>query len=457
MAERLIRCARLLTPDGWRQDVTLVTDADGMIQDLMMGGPARVDLELAGVVIPGMPNLHSHAFQRAIAGLTGRPSGGAGGDHFWSWREAMYRVALQVTPDQLHAIASWLYADMLRAGYTSCAEFHYLHNAPDGRPYDDAAEMSHQLIGAAQAVGLPLTLLPVWYRWSGMNCAPPADEQRRFVLGVDAYRSLVESLQDMARDRADVHIGIAPHSLRALDVDSLGEALQAATPSMPVHMHVSEQPAEVEACQQALGARPVEWLLANVDLGPRWCLVHATHTTADERVAAARTGAVAGLCPSTEGDLGDGFFEPVHWFESDGALGIGSDSNLVLSPTEELRWLEFGARLRSGRRLVIGDGHTANGRLLWQWAAEGGGQALGQPLGEVAVGHRADLLEIDDGHPLTVGRDADAVVDTWVFSGEHALLRRVLVGGRVRVEQGHLPQAASLETAARRAMSALMT
>ena len=432
---------RALLADGWRENLRLELDSGGLITGLGSGPPQPGDDRLEGPVIPGMPNLHSHAFQALIGGLTGRRA--AGRDSFWTWRERMYDLAARVDPSQLQHCAAGVYMEMLRNGYTACAEFHYLHRAPDGRPYDHPAEMSERLLAAAGAAGIGLTLLPVLYRRSGFGADRVEGRQARFALGVDEYLRLVHHCRSRATGDPLLQVGVAPHSLRAVDRDDL-LALQGEFVAGPVHIHVAEQPREVEDCLHHLGARPVEWLLDTLPLDEHWCLVHATHTTPEEVARAAAAGAVAGLCPSTEADLGDGFFDAETWVAEGGAWGVGSDSNLRLSPGEELRLLEFGLRLRSGRRNVLATEGESCGRFLFTAAAAGGGQALGQPIGQIAPGFRADLVELEVRHPWLQGLAGDELLDTLVFAGGPELIRSVYVAGALRVRDGEHLDAGSL-------------
>ncbi|MDX1379845.1 MAG: formimidoylglutamate deiminase [Xanthomonadales bacterium] len=454
MTARAIRCARVLTADGWRDHATLQMAADGTIEAISETGSAA-DEHLSGIVVPGMPNVHSHAFQRQIAGLTARP--GPGPDHFWSWREAMYAAAQAITPAQLESLAGGLYAEMLCAGYTSCAEFHYLHHAPGGEPYPDRAEMGGRLLAAADSAGIGLTLLPVLYCRAGLDGAPLAPRQRRFENQPEGFLQLFEASRKHLRDNGLQFLGAAPHSIRAVSGEQLDEVLQGLPANIPLHVHVSEQPAEVRDAIEHLGARPLEWLLDGFPLDAHWCLVHATHADPDELQRAARRGAVAGLCPTTEADLGDGLFEAGHWLECGGAWGVGSDSNLRVAPDEELRLLEFGARLASGRRNVLTRDGQHTGRFLWEQAALGGAQALGQPVGRIEAGRRADLLELDANHPLLAARDPDAQLDTWVFAGTPDMVRSVWVGGHVRVREGRHLQDATLLPPYAAAVRALST
>jgi len=438
---RFIHLRSALLAHGWRENLRLELDSGGLITGLSEGPPQPGDDCLRGAVIPGMPNLHSHAFQAAIGGLTGRREGGR--DSFWSWRERMYELAALVDPSQLQHCAAGVYMEMLRNGYTACAEFHYLHRAPSGRPYDNPAEMSERLFAAAADAGIGLTLLPVLYRHSGFGAETVEERQARFALGRDEYLQLVRHCRSRAADDPLLQVGVAPHSLRAVDAGDFA-ALREEFEAGPVHIHVAEQPREVEDCLHHLGARPLEWLLDHLPVDEGWCLVHATHTTPEEAARAAATGAVAGLCPSTEADLGDGVFDAEAWVAASGAWGIGSDSNLRLSPGEELRLLEFGLRLRSGRRNVLASAGESCGRLLYASAAEGGGLALGQPVGRIAPGFRADLVELEDRHPWLQGLAGDPLLDTLVFAGGPELIRSVFVAGELRVRDGEHLDAGSL-------------
>ncbi len=360
----------------------------------------RADEHLAGLVLPGIPNLHSHAFQRAMAGLAERA--GPEGDNFWRWREVMYRFLAALAPEDVQAIAAQTYAEGLLHGYTAVAEFHYLHNAPDGSAYAEPAELSLRIAAAAEAAGIGLALLPVLYRQGGFGAAPPTEGQRRFVLGFDAYARLCQDMRRHAR------IGVAPHSLRAVAPDDLARAIALADalgPATPLHIHAAEQQREVADCLAWSGARPVAWLLDHAPVDARWCVVHATHVDASERARLAASGAVAGLCQTTEANLGDGIFPLRPYLAEGGRFGVGTDSNVSASPIEELRWLEYVRRLESRARNVseTRPGASVATALLGR-AATGGAQALGRPAGEIAVGRLADLVVLDTEHPSLVGR-----------------------------------------------------
>ena len=383
---------------------------------------------IPGLTLPGMPNLHSHAFQRAMAGLAERA--GPDGDNFWRWREVMYRFLAELTPDDIEAIAAQLYVECLRHGYTSIAEFHYLHNAPDGSRYADPAELSHRIMAAAQEAGIGLTLLPVLYCHSQFGGAPSTDAQRRFILTPDAYAALCQSLSGNTR------LGIAPHSLRAVTPEELADAISIAG-DRPIHIHVAEQEKEVADCVAWSGARPVAWLLDHAPVDHRWCLVHATHIDDGERRRLAASTAVAGLCQTTEANLGDGIF-PLRAFLADGGrFGIGSDSNVCTSPVEELRWLEYVRRLETRARNVtetrVGASVAAS---LYDRALAGGAQALGHSASAIAPGTNADLVVLDTEHPSLVGRTGNAILDAWLFSGNSTPVRDVMVGGDWVVRDG---------------------
>jgi len=455
VTQRQIHCRHVLTASGWRDDSLLELDGAGMITGLRVGVPAGDAVSLHGPVIPGMPNVHSHGFQALIAGLTGQRA--AGGDSFWTWRERMYEMAGRLDPEGLEQCMGGVYLRMLRAGYTSCGEFHYLHNGPDGQPYANPAELSERVMAAAQASGIALTLLPVLYCRSGFGADSVNDRQRRFATGVDGYLALLAACDAVASGNPLFRIGLAPHSLRAVDEASLAAVLQAAGPGRSVHIHVAEQKREVEEAVAALGARALEWLLEHCPVDARWCLVHATHAEPRELRRAAKTGAVAGLCPTTEADLGDGIFDAEYWLAAGGRFGIGSDSNLRLSAGEELRLLEFTQRLRSGRRNVLADAGHSCGRHLYERAAAGGARALGQPVGHIEAGCRADLVELEPDDPRLAGLRGDRVLDSYVFAGDERLVRSVWVAGRRVLEKGDHAAAARLESGFAQVMRVMRT
>jgi formimidoylglutamate deiminase len=452
-----------LLPEGWRENVRLsIDDASGDLvavevavdpADAALAGAERLD----GPVLPGMPNLHSHAFQRAMAGLAEAAELDPGS--FWSWRQVMYRFAQALTPDDLEAIAAQLQVEMLKAGYTAVSEFHYLHNAPDGRAYDDPAELALRILAAARRTGIGVTLLPVLYQTSGFGGLPPTAGQARFVLPVDRLLSLVARLAEEAAGDGQMRIGFAPHSLRAVPPGALAEALGGLgviDPGAPIHIHVAEQVLEVEDCLGWSGARPVQWLLDHAPVDQRWCLVHATHLIPREVHRVAASGAVVGLCPTTEANLGDGIFPLEEFQKSGGTWGIGSDSHVSVSPVEELRWLEYGRRLATLRRNVAPLPGRSTGAALWSRALEGGAAGSGRRIGRLANGHRADLLVLDGDHPLLYGRSGDRLVDALVFAGNVPLVRHVMVGGRWRVRDGHHAEEGSIAAAYARVLDRLL-
>ncbi|MBN8714949.1 MAG: formimidoylglutamate deiminase [Xanthomonadales bacterium] len=427
------RAGHAWQPNGWQADTSLAIDARGQLLEVASDVPATGSL--GDWVLPGMPNLHSHAFQRAMAGLAERRGGVE--DSFWSWRETMYGFAATIGPEELQAIAAQLYVEMLKAGYTHVCEFHYLHHQPDARPYAPAEAMSLALIEAAREAGIGLTLLPVLYMTGGFDGRALGERQRRFGHAVEDYLRLLEALHTHTAD--DLRVGIALHSLRAVPEVALREVLGSAVAQTgPIHIHIAEQLGEVQDCLAVRGARPVEWLFDHAGVDARWCLVHATHLTADEMQQIARSGAVAGLCPTTEGNLGDGLFPLPAYLDAGGVLGIGSDSHISISPVEELRWLEYGQRLHTHHRNVAarrpGD---SVGETLWREALRGGAQACGAPVGSLRAGARADLIVLDENSPLLAARDARSMLDSFLFAGNTPLVRNVMVGGYWQVRDFH--------------------
>ncbi|MGG5809572.1 formimidoylglutamate deiminase [Falsiroseomonas sp. CW058] len=447
--------AHALLPQGWAGDVLIEVDALGTIAAVTPGtraaaGTAR---RLSGHVIPGVPNLHSHAFQRAMAGGAERRSP-AGRDSFWTWRETMYRFVSRFTPEDAEAVAAQLYAELLEHGFTAVAEFHYLHHQPDGTPYADVAEMARRHLAAARRAGIGVTMLPTLYRHGGIFGLPPHEGQRRFLNDLDRFARIVEGVREECDGDPQCATGLAPHSLRAC------------TPAMirklsafdgPIHIHAAEQPREVEECVAATGARPVRWLLDNVEVDARWVLIHATHMQPGEVAALAASGAVAGLCPSTEASLGDGTFALPGYLAAGGRFGIGTDSHVGTAPNLELRQLETSQRLRDHARAVAtAEQNPHPGRTLLDAALAGGAQASGRPIGAIAPGMRADLVELDDTHPNLVGRGGDALLDAWVFGGQGSAVRTVACGGRVVVEAGRHVRSMAIRDAFGTAMRGLL-
>ncbi len=422
-----------LLPDGFARDVTISVEG-GVIMSVAQGMPARAEAERrSGLALPGMPNLHSHAFQRGMAGLSERR--GAAEDSFWTWREVMYRFLDRLDPDDVQAIAAQAFVEMLEGGFTALAEFHYLHHDKDGRPYGDVAAMAGAIAAAAEETGLGLTLLPVLYCYGNFGEAPPVHGQRRFVNDRDGYARLIEASEKALRPLPDSRLGLAPHSLRAVARDDLSW-LVALRPEGPFHIHVAEQMREVEDSLAITGRRPVELLLDTISLDERWCLVHATHLSEDERDAIARSGAVAGLCPITEASLGDGIFDGVRYHAAGGCFGIGSDSNIQIDAGAELRQFEYSQRLRDRRRALLAEKDASVGLALWRNACAAGAQACGRSIGRIAPGCRADIVTLDPDHPAVAGRSGEAMLDSAVFAANALPLRDVMVGGRWLVSEG---------------------
>ncbi len=446
-------------PLGWAPNVRVAVDADGDRRGAIsatQADAARDDTEYLGrYVVPGMPNLHSHAFQRAMAGLAERRKSTAppregenhkaavagrvqqDSDSFWTWRETMYAFASRVGPDDLRAIAAQLYVEMLKAGYTQVCEFHYLHHQPDGKPYAGPAAMSLALIEAAQEAGIGLTLLPTLYMTGGFDGRPLSERQRRFAFDVDGYLSLLRQLRKM--ENSTLRVGAALHSLRAVPADAMRAVLESGlVDQAPVHIHVAEQIGEVQDCLALRNARPVEWLLDHAPVDARWCLVHATHMTPQESARVAQSGAVVGLCPTTEANLGDGLFPLKPYLDAHGAIGIGSDSHISVSPVEELRWLEYGQRLATRHRnIAVSESSDSVGESLWSQALSGGARAAGVAVGalegadssEAHGAKRADLLVLDHDAPLLAARAPTNVIDSFIFAGNANLVRHVMVDG----------------------------
>ena len=441
---------RALVGAAWEEDVRITVDEEGNISEVRKNDKAEGAEKLGGPVVPGMANLHSHAFQRAMAGLT--ETRGSPHDDFWSWRELMYRFVERITPAQAQAIARQLYVEMLRHGYTAVAEFHYVHNDAAGRPYAPPGEMLQRHFEASREAQIAITLLPSLYAWSDFGAKPLQPRQRRFNAGAAFVLSLVETANKWAPHDPDVRVGVSPHSLRAADPASLHDlitGIKAMDGEAPIHIHAAEQTKEVHDCLAWSGRRPVAWLLENMPVDARWCLVHATHLEEGEMRALAASGAVAGLCPTTEGDLGDGIFALAEYREAGGRYGIGGDSHVSRDPAEELRLLEYFQRVTKRKRNVVTSEQSLSvGTTLGREAAAGGAQALGRRMGAIAPGLRADLVVLDavEGDPL----------NALIFSGERDLVRDVMVAGRWVVRDGRHPMADSAASAYRKVLQELL-
>jgi len=430
-----IHANEALLESGWARNVRVRLEG-GFIASVETDAAPQAADHRAGMLLAAPANLHSHAFQRAIAGLTER-RGADPSDNFWTWRKAMYAFLDALTPDDLEAITAFVQMEMLEAGYAANVEFHYLHHGPDGRPYDNLAEMSARIAAASDTTGIGLTLLPVLYQQGGCDGRPLGAGQIRFGNDINRFEALVELAGEALHALpADTRLGVAAHSLRAVSREGLAACI-ALKPGAPLHMHLAEQTGEVDEVLAAYGARPAQWLLANADLDARWCLIHCTQMTGGETRALAGTGAVAGLCPITEANLGDGIFNATTWLEGGGRFGVGSDSNVRISLSEELRQLEYSQRLRDRSRAALATRAKSAGRVLLEGAARGGAQAAGREAGAIAPGKLADLLALDTTHISFEGRSADLAIDSWVFAGDDSMVSDVWAAGRHQVRDGH--------------------
>lgn len=422
-----------LLPAGWARDVGM-TLANGRIAHLEIGATLEPGDERHAIAIPGMPNLHSHAFQRGMAGLTER--GSPAGDNFWTWREVMYRFALRVNPDDIEAIAAQLFIELLEAGFTRIGEFHYLHHDLDGTPYANLAETGMRIAAAAAATGIGLTLIPTFYAHNGFGGAPPSTHQRRFINDLDRFAKIFAASSTALADLDDARIGLAAHSLRAVTPEEL-VALIVIAGDHSIHLHIAEQMKEVEDCLHWSGARPVEWLLDHAPVDRRWCLVHATHMTAGESEHLAQSGAVAGLCPVTEADLGDGVFDALTYVGAGGVFGIGTDSNVLIGVADELRQLEYSQRLvHRARNLMSRAEGGSTARAVFDAALAGGSRALGVATADLAEGAAADIVTLDRHHPALIDRDGDAILDAFIFAGGQSAIDCVWRYGKKVVSEG---------------------
>ncbi|MFK3972125.1 formimidoylglutamate deiminase [Pseudomonas sp. NPDC087358] len=426
---------RALLPGGWANNVRFEVSADGLLTHVQADADREGAELINGPVLPGMPNLHSHAFQRAMAGLAevaGNPN-----DSFWTWRDLMYRLVGQISPQQLGVIARQLYIEMLKGGFTSVAEFHYVHQDTTGKPYANPDELALQVSQAAASVGIGMTLLPVLYSHAGFGGLAPNEGQRRFINSTESYLALQSRLQPIIGAQPAQALGLCFHSLRAVTPQQISDVLAASDRQCPVHIHIAEQQKEVDDCLSWSARRPLQWLYENVEVDQRWCLVHATHAQADEVALMAQSRAVAGLCLTTEANLGDGIFPAVDYIAQGGRWGIGSDSHVSLSVVEELRWLEYGQRLRDQRRnRLYRPDQPMVGRTLYDAALAGGAQAMGQAIGALEVGKRADWLVLDGNDPYLATASGDAILNRWLFAGGDRQVREVMVNGRWVIRDG---------------------
>ena len=426
MIQRKFHFTSALTSSGWQKDVVVSVDETGMIESVEAG--AKGGTLIKGIAIPAIPNVHSHAHQRLMVGLAEKA--GPGADSFWTWREVMYGFALKLSPDDLEAVAAQAYVEMLKSGFSCVGEFQYLHHQPGGSPYDEPAEMSLRCISAAEQAGIAITMLPTLYTYSGFGGQPSNASQRRFVNDAERFLEIYETLKSVCAAHPLRRLGISPHSLRAVTLELLKTVLNGIAGDARIHIHVAEQTKEVEDCLAWSGKRPVEFLLDSFDVSDRWCAIHATHMTDAETRRLAKAGVTAGLCPTTEANLGDGIFPADQFMKQGGAIAIGSDSQITISPAEDLRQLEYSQRLRDRTRNALASGPGAStGRTLLDAVLRGGVTCLDRFTGAIAVGKRCDIAVLDDGHPALIGREGDAALDTWIFSAGNAAVKDVIVGG----------------------------
>lgn len=421
---------KILLADGWANEKTLTIE-QGVITDIASGYVAGAE-RAKGVVIPGMVNCHSHAFQRAFAGFS--EQGSEGNDSFWTWRNIMYKFLGQLTSKDVQVIASQLYIEMLKMGYTRVAEFHYLHHEIDGQNHENLASMSKAIFDAAKVSGIGLTILPVLYRFSGFGPQAATEGQKRFINSVEQFNELVSDCFKLAQAQPNCNVGIAPHSLRAVDKSSLLAAVKhvrSLDAQAPIHIHIAEQKKEVEDCLAHYGQRPVQWLLNNADLDQYWCLIHATHIDEQERQGIIASKAIAGICPTTEANLGDGIFPTDEFLSENGTFAIGSDSHISVNPIEELRWLEYAQRLSKQQRAMLATSEQKSvGQNLWQKAAMGGAQSTNSNTGALAVGKQADLLVLDDSQLRLFAHDDVHLLDSIIFASQQNPVQDVMVNGQ---------------------------
>lgn len=443
-----------LLPQGWARDVRM-TLAQGAILHVEAGTEPKPDDERHFVALPGLPNLHSHAFQRGMAGLAERR--GPANDSFWSWREVMYRFLDRIGPDDCEAIAAQLYMEMLEAGFTRVGEFHYLHHDRDGAAYGNPAEMAERIAAAAAAAGIGLALLPVFYAHANFGGRAPDPGQRRFITDIDQFGRLMEASRRIVASLEGATIGIAPHSLRAATLPEIA-AIRSLAKGGPIHTHAAEQTREVEDCLAWCGRRPVELLLDEAGVDRNWCLVHATHMTEAETQRLAASGAVAGLCPVTEANLGDGVFPAPAFLGAGGRFGIGSDSNILIDAAQELRQLEYGQRLtlRARNVLALGEGRST-GRVLFDGALAGGSQALGVHSHGLAPGADADIVGLNEADPAFAARDGDDDLDAWIFASRGSAVDCVWRHGIKLVEGGRHRARDAIEARFRAVMDKVLT
>ncbi|WP_286234318.1 formimidoylglutamate deiminase [Thalassotalea sediminis] len=434
----------ILLNTGWVEDKTLVID-DGTIVDIVDG--KLPNAEALNIIIPGMINCHSHAFQRAFAGFS--EQGSEGQDSFWTWRKVMYQFLAKLTDKDAEIIATQLYIEMLKMGYTRVAEFHYLHHNQQGNKYQSLATMARSIFCAAKNTGIGLTMLPVLYQYSGFSQQQPNDGQKRFINDVSQFNALVSECFDISKGIENTNVGIAPHSLRAVDKASLHYAVKhvrSLASDAPIHIHIAEQQKEVADCIAHYNKRPVQWLFDNIDVDQHWCLIHATHIDEQERKLMVEKGVIAGICPTTEANLGDGIFPTAEYVNEGGIFAIGSDSHISVNPVEELRWLEYAQRLiRQQRALLASTDVPSVGQYLWQKAAQGGAISTSSNTGELAIGKQADLLVLDDSQMRLFAKSRMHLLDSLVFASQKPSIEHVMVNGTWVIRDGQHPKQAQAE------------
>lgn len=450
---RKLWAGHALTPAGWQRNVLIHIDENGVIETVTADQPLIG--ESVDILLPAMSNLHSHAFQRAMAGMT-ETRGADPQDSFWTWRQLMYRFLDRISPDDAQAIAAFGHVEMLESGYTSVGEFHYLHHQPDGRHYDNRAEMSERMVAASVDSGIGLTLLPVMYEQGGCDGRALSGGQKRFGNTLDEFVELTTVAKQCVDHYApNANLGVAPHSLRAVSADSL-HRLNEFAHAMPKHIHVAEQQAEIEEVLAAMHARPVEWLLSNLPVDDAWCLIHSTHMTTEETQHLAASGAVAGLCPVTESNLGDGIFNGVLYQQHEGVFGVGTDSNVCIGLSAELRALEYSQRLQHQARAVYAQSDRSTGRVLYESALFGGAQALQRRTGLIAPGYTADMLSLDAQSVSLLPVSEDGWLDAWLFAASDTIVSHVWAAGRQVVQYGQHVNRKTLEAGYRKALQRLL-
>lgn len=435
----------ILLSQGWATDKT-ITIENGIITAITSGKDHEASL-VSGAVIPGMVNCHSHAFQRAFAGFS--EQGSEGQDSFWTWRKIMYKFLAQLSHDDAQVIAQQLYIEMLKMGYTRVAEFHYLHHDIDGNAYSrnnidsDLATMAHAIFKAAKNSGIGLTMLPVLYQYAGFGQQEPSEDQKRFINSTAQFNQLVSDCFALTKQYPNTNIGIAPHSLRAVDKKAITTAVEhvrSLDDKAPIHIHIAEQQKEVDDCLQHYLKRPVLWLLDNIELDEHWCLIHATHIDEQEQQGIIASKAIAGICPTTEANLGDGVFPSTEFLSLNGTFAIGSDSHISVNPIEELRWLEYAQRLTRQQRAILASSETVSvGQNLWQKAAQGGAQSTNSNTGVLAIGKQADLLVLNEKQTRLFASENQYMLDSVIFASQNNMIKDVMVNGQWVVQNGKHP------------------